>query len=491
MKRPNILFITLDQLRADSLSCAGHAVVQTPHLDSLAAQGVRFGRHYSQAAPCSPGRAALYTGTYMMNNRVVANGTPLDDRFDNVALAARRQGYDPVLFGYTDQGVDPRTITDSADPRLSTYESILPGFREVLHLPEPAVGWLQWLEELGYENIGDTHSALSSENERPAQHSITTFLTNTFLHWLNETNATLPWFAHLSYLRPHPPFVAAGEWSKKYEPASCSDAIGIPDNRHWLHEVLLQHEATRAPQTRAELQQVKSQYYGNISHADEQLGRIFQELKHRGEWENTVVVITSDHGEQLGDQGLLNKAGFFESSYHIGCIVRAPQLSDAHGLVVDEFTENIDIFPTLCELMGAAIPTQCDGMSLSSFLHNETPVRWREAATYEWDWRDVLIGIHPEHDAYKWPYDRRLEESHLTVRRSKNYAYVHFGDGSWLCFAVGEDPTWNTTTEEAAIVLREAQAMLTWRANHTERTLTGMLLEDGGIGRLPTGFSSE
>jgi hypothetical protein len=118
-------------------------------------------------------------------------------------------------------------------------------------------------------------------------------------------------------------------------------------------------------------------------------------------------------------------------------------------------------------------------------------VRWREAATYEWDWRDVLIGIHPEHDAYKWPYDRRLEESHLTVRRSKNYAYVHFGDGSWLCFAVGEDPTWNTTTEEAAIVLREAQAMLTWRANHTERTLTGMLLEDGGIGRLPTGFSSE
>jgi arylsulfatase A-like enzyme len=491
MKPPNILFITLDQFRADSLSCAGHGVVQTPHLDSLAAQGVRFGRHYSQAAPCSPGRAALYTGTYMMNNRVVANGTPLDDRFDNVALAARRQGYDPVLFGYTDQGVDPRTITDSADPRLSTYESILPGFREVLHLPEPAVGWLQCLEELGYENIGDTHSALSSENERPAQHSITTFLTNTFLHWLHETNESLPWFAHLSYLRPHPPFVAAGEWSKKYEPASCADAIGIPDNRHWLHEVLLQHEATRAPQARAELQQVKSQYYGNISHADEQLGRIFEELKRRGEWENTVVVLTSDHGEQLGDQGLLNKAGFFESSYHIGCIVRAPQLSDAHGLVVDEFTENIDIFPTLCELMGAAIPAQCDGMSLSSFLHNETPVRWREAATYEWDWRDVLIGIHPEHDAYKWPYDRRLEESHLTVRRSRNYAYVHFGDGSWLCFAVGEDPTWNTTTEEAAIVLREAQAMLTWRANHTERTLTGMLLEDGGIGRLPTGFSSE
>jgi arylsulfatase A-like enzyme len=258
-----------------------------------------------------------------------------------------------------------------------------------------------------------------------------------------------------------------------------------------LHGVLLEHEATKAPQTRSAMQHVRAQYYGSISHVDEQLGRIFDELKRRGEWDNTVVVVSSDHGEQLGDQGLLNKAGFFESSYHIGCIVRVPHLSAAHGNVVNEFTENIDIFPTLCEVMGEAIPIQCDGMSLQSFLNNETPTRWRDAATYEWDWRNVLIGIHPEHEAYKWPYDRRLEESHLTVRRSSEYAYVHFGDGTWLCFAVGEDPTWHTTTNDPEIVLREAQAMLTWRANHAERTLTGMLLENGGIGRLPAGFSSE
>ena len=95
---PNILLITLDQFRADCLSCAGHPVVRTPALDDLAAQGVRLARHYSQAAPCSPGRAALYTGTYQMNNRVVANGTPLDPRLDNIALAARRAGYAPALF---------------------------------------------------------------------------------------------------------------------------------------------------------------------------------------------------------------------------------------------------------------------------------------------------------------------------------------------------------------------------------------------------------
>ncbi len=103
----NVLFVTLDQLRADCLSAVGHPLVETPHLDRLAATGVRFANHHSQAAPCGPARAALYTGTYQMNNRVVANGTPLEDRFDNVARLARRAGFAPALFGYTDQGVDP------------------------------------------------------------------------------------------------------------------------------------------------------------------------------------------------------------------------------------------------------------------------------------------------------------------------------------------------------------------------------------------------
>src|SRR4029079_8826941 len=131
---PNILLITLDQFRADCLSCAGHPVVRTPALDDLAGQGVSLARHYSQAAPCSPGRAALYTGTYQMNNRVVANGTPLHTRFDNVARIAGRAGYAPALFGYTDQGGDPRLASGPDDPRLSMWEGVLPGFGAEIEL---------------------------------------------------------------------------------------------------------------------------------------------------------------------------------------------------------------------------------------------------------------------------------------------------------------------------------------------------------------------
>eukprot|EP01037_Dinobryon_pediforme_P043276 gene43276-54206_t len=119
----NVILITADQWRADCLGAAGHPVVKTPNIDRLAAEGVRFARHYGQAAPCSPARACLYTGLYQMTNRVVRNGTPLDHRHLTLAQAARALGYDPTLFGYTDIAVDPRTTTP-ADPWLRTYEGI-------------------------------------------------------------------------------------------------------------------------------------------------------------------------------------------------------------------------------------------------------------------------------------------------------------------------------------------------------------------------------
>ena len=146
----NILLVTLDQFRGDCLSLLGHPVVRTPNLDALSRHATTFTQHYSQAAPCSPGRASLYTGMYLMNHRVCFNGSPLDDRFDNVARVARRHGYAPALFGYTDQGVDPRATTSANDSRLSTYQGVLPGFDLVLDLSEPYTPWLTHLRTHGH-----------------------------------------------------------------------------------------------------------------------------------------------------------------------------------------------------------------------------------------------------------------------------------------------------------------------------------------------------
>ena len=475
----NILFITLDQFRGDCLGVAGHPIVKTPHLDRLAGEGVRLARHYSQCAPCSPGRASLYTGLYQMNHRVVANGTPLDARFDNIAWAARRAGYEPTLFGYTDQSVDPRQTKGPDDPRLGSYEGILPGFAVGCDLPSTGVGeWVAWVRERGFEIEDGTEAAIATEPLRPAEVSMSAFLTERLIDWIG--TQTRPWFAHLSQLRPHPPYKAAGRFAAMYDPDAMPAPIAPVEDRHWLHSGLMQQRDLAVPPDERKMRQRKAQYFGMISEVDHQLGRLWAALEAAGQWDDTLIVVTADHGEQLGDHGLIQKAGFFEQSYYILGIVRDPRPRKARGTVVERFTENIDLFPTLCEAMAIPVPSQCDGVPLTPFLDGAEPPWWREAAHWEFDWRGAFIS-EEEHD---WPWDRRLERQCLAVRRSETTAYVHFGDGSWLAFDLAADPSWRTPVSDGAAVLNEAQAMLTWRAQHSDRTLTDMLV--GPLkGRLP------
>src|SRR5262245_12600111 len=148
-----VLFISADQWRGDSLSALGHPCLRTPHLDRLAAQGVLFRNHYTQASPCGPARTSLHTGMYMMNHRSLRNGTPLDARHSNIALEVRKAGYDPTLFGYTDTSVDPR-LYPADDPALKTYEGVLPGMTVGLKLPEHMAAWIADLRAKGYDIPG-------------------------------------------------------------------------------------------------------------------------------------------------------------------------------------------------------------------------------------------------------------------------------------------------------------------------------------------------
>ena len=476
--RPNVLLITLDQFRADCLSAAEHAVVRTPHLDALARDGVRFARHYSQAAPCGPGRASLYTGMYAMNHRVVGNGSPLDRRFDNIAMLARRAGYEPALFGYTDQAIDPRDATGSDDPRLFTYNGILSGFDPILHVPDDQGPWVEWLDSLGYDVSVGSHELLASEHARPVEHSVGAFVTDTFLDW--HASQHDGWCAHISHLRPHPPYSAAGEWSNAYDPNTIDAPIGA-EPQHWFHRGVLERTQAAAPTDPHDLAVLRAQYFGMVSHIDEQVGRVFTALKERGDWDNTVIIVTADHGEMLGDHGLIEKLGYWEQSYAIPCIIRDPSRMSGHGTAPEFFTENVDIMPTVAELISVDIPAQCDGRSLVAFLNGDSPNEWRAAAHWEYDWRTTLIGSVP----HEWPNDRMLERQHLAVTRTDTHAYVQFGNGDALCFDLVADPTWRTITTDPAVILPLAQEMLTWRSRHTDRLLADLVIRDGGVGRWP------
>ncbi len=478
----NVLFITLDQFRADAYAAAGHPIVQTPTLDRIAREGVRLTKHYSQAAPCSPGRAAIYTGTYQMNNRVVANGTPLSAHFDNISLVARRAGYDPTLFGYTDQGVDPDRAEGFDDPRLDSYDGVLPGFSVGLYLPESQAGWIQYLRAHGYDVPNGWLVACRTEPDRPAEHSLSAFLTTRFVEWLERQESG--WFAHLSYLRPHPPYAAAGAFARMYDPADMAMPI-VPvghDERHWVHDSALNVEASAAPTDPDAMRALRAQYCGMVSEVDAQLGRVVRSIEERGEWQDTLVVVTSDHGDQLGDHGLKEKLGFFPQSYHVIGLWRDPRSGDA-GREVSAFTENIDLLPTLADVMGVDEPPQCDGRSLAALLAGED-VAWRSAAHYEWDFRAFFI----RGATTPWPKDRSLSLANLATSVSDNLGYVQFADGSYKCFDLLADSTWRTECRDSERVMHAAQEQLVWRQEHLRRDLTDMLLRPNRPGRWPKGF---
>lgn len=506
-RRPNILLITCDQWRGDCVGAAGHPVVRTPNVDALARQGVLFRRHYAGSAPCSPARACLYTGLYQMTNRVCRNGTPLDARHDTIALAARRAGYEPVLFGYTDVAPDPRRH-HPADPVLRSYEGVLPGFSVRVLLPEHQKPWLSWLKARGHDvSMGSPaiHVPPGADG-RPTtappvyskDETETAFVTDEFVRWLGERDAGEPWFAHVSFIRPHPPFVVPEPWNTMYGPEEgpAFSRDRTPDDEaaiHPLHAAMLAvgrvgnflpGAAGRvADLSEAEFRLIRALYWGMVSEVDDQLGRIWRALEEEGMWEDTVIVLTSDHAEMMGDHFLLGKGGFFDGSYHIPLIVRDPRRGSAHGRAVEHFTEAVDIAPTLNELMGAGAPPHLDGRSLAPLLDGGEPASWRDAAHWEHDFRSVDTG---GAEARFGLESRRLN---LAVVRTRRYKYVHFGGHTGglppVLFDLAENPaeTRNLAADPAYAGARldMAERLLEWRARHLDQSLALCALTEDGV----------
>lgn len=501
-RRANVCFITVDQWRGECLGVAGHPVVRTPALDRLAAEGVCFRRHYAQATPCGPSRASLLTGQYLHKHRSGLNGTPLDARFTNLALVARAAGYDPVLFGYTDQSPDPRVL-DPNDPRLRTYEGVLPGFRAVVDLPEHLEPWGAWLRELGYDVPDDVRRMYEPISDAPgapvryaAEHSEAAFLVGEVLDHVDRCGDE-PWFAHVAFIRPHPPFVAPEPYASMFDPADVPLPIRhpTPEAEGAAHPLLAGAVAVpgvHGPDDEAGIRQLRATYYGMMAEVDAQLGRLFDGLRERGRWDDTLVVVTSDHGEQLGDHWLTDKLGWFDESYHIPLIVRdpCPEADAARGRMVERrFTENVDVMPTILEWIGAPVPVQCDGRSLLPFLHGEDPSPWRDAAYWEWEFRDP-IG--------QWA-ERTLgitsDQCAISVLRDDRGKYVHFAALPPLFYDLEQDPheMVNRAADPAyaATVLGYAQRLLSLKMEHVDQTLTWMVVTPAGVldGRDPPPFA--
>ena len=497
-----VLLITADQFRFDHLGCTGHPLKPTPNLDGLAAESSLFLKHFTNAIPCGPSRASLHTGLYACNHRSVTNGTPLDRRHTNLALEVRKAGIEPLLYGYSDTSVDPRRI-HAKDPSLDTFESILPGFKSVVDFNLGYLeGWLDWLEDQGYERPDPSESVFHHSPEKitegrfcdepafyAAEHSDTAYLTHHACHTIrNHRNED--WFIHLSLLRPHPPLIAPAPYNRLYNwrelplpergNSLLGDAAMHPLLELWQQKIdTVDYFGSQANMLRLcdeDILRAKAVYLGLITEVDKNLGKIFDLLKETGQWDDTLIIFTSDHGEQLGDHHLWGKGGCFDSSWHIPLILRNPKIPASHGITVSAFSEHVDITPTILAWLDQEIPLAMDGRSLLPNLQAERLEDWKTGVFCEFDWRS-LPQRHVERDE-----ERRFENQQLCLWRDDDFKYVHFAKHPPLLFDLKNDPHETTNLAENPAYLSVCNKYLTTllqhRMRHSDRNLTLWQLTD-------------
>ncbi|WP_027245572.1 alkaline phosphatase family protein [Leisingera daeponensis] len=490
----NVLFIIIDQLRADCVFGAMAKHVELPSLRAFMQEAVSFQRHYSVTNPCGPSRASILTGQYAMNHRSVRNGTPLRHDTPNIATEMRKAGYLPMLFGYTDTAQDPRAF-DANDPALRTYEFPMNGFHEMTEMRlEMSYPWQSHLMNRGYEfeNYWDVYKPVSPDGRAPrlndpalyaAQDSDTAFLTDSFLGKMAAYHKE-SWFAHLTYIRPHPPLVAPAPYNTMYDPAALPlpQRLDTSEQEGALHPFFdpALRSSTAAgfvegfpdlEPTDDTIRTLRAVYLGLATEVDHHVGRVIQFLKDTGQYDSTMVVITADHGEMLGDRHAWGKMTVYDAAYHTPLIIRMPGNEENAGACLTQITESVDVTPTILDWVGQEIPNAMDGRSLLPLLRGEVPQDWRQYSFSELDFSEPL-----KPTLWQKALGTSPSDSSLGILRDGRFTLVEFAADlpPMLFDAEGQGELENVAgrPEHAAELSRLTRLMLRHRMKNMDHTLS-------------------
>ncbi len=515
-----VLLIVIDQFRADCL--AADAAAQLPNLQALMQDSMTFTQHYTVTVPCGPSRASLLTGMYAMNHRSVRNGTPLGAHHLTIGQHLRTVGYEPMLFGYTDASADPIGRHPN-DPDLKDYEGLATGFSEMVRMRLESAGpWTGYLKAKGVDVPPDywdlykpeldpstatadypQGSPVRSPARYAAEDSDTAFLTDRTLETLTAYESS-SWFSLLTYIRPHPPLVAPAPFNTMVLPDTlpnplCELSIDDLCQSHPFFEAYFSEPANKglymgfdghcenlSDQQIAELRAV---YLGLAIEVDQHIGRVIDYLRKTNQYDDTLIIVTADHGEMLGDQHLWGKSFPFDAALRVPLIIRDPDAPESHGKSTDAFTESVDIAPTLMQWCGGQIPPALDGRSLLPFLHREELADWRA------HWRthvfsEAELGEPDVATRFQRVFDLPAEQTNYAVLRTQQYKYVHFNGGlPPMLFDLAADPHENYNLASHAdfqsMLLEFSAKMLNHRMSHAEHSRTGMRLRDDGVFSVP------
>ncbi len=401
---PNVLLITIDSLRPDYLGSYGHPKIQTPNLDAVAADGVRFTAASTVQPTTLPAHISLLTGLYPANHGArIHIGALVDDRFDTLPMILKGGGYETGGF-YTYIGLRPEfsNLQRGFDDYADTTLGLPPQMRDPVYgRTARLLGRL--LEQAPLARLAEGMLGATSDLEGQLWDRAD-LTTDAALAWLGarttvsglgspvsglgtrdaglETRSTAPFFLWVHYFGPHYPYTPPPPFDTMYDP----DYTGATDGG-WSTVRFLQSEGKLAE---PDVQHVRALYGGEVSFTDQQIGRLFERLRQQGVWDKTIVAVLADHGQSLGENDLwFHNARVTQAMSAIPLLVRYPPLVSPG--VVEVPVQSIDVMPTILEMLGIGGREALDGQSLLPLMRGEEGGAGRVVITERGDRGEVAL----------------------------------------------------------------------------------------------------
>lgn len=463
---PDIVFIITDQQRYDTIAALGASHMDTPNIDRLAKNGIVFTDCHVTAPSCVPCRASLFTGYYPHTNGVLANGQPwsrtwVSDLADagyhcvnigkmhTIPYDAKAGFHERYVVENKDRYLEGRWFFDEWDKALASH-----GLKKQQR--EEYRKRADYKDRLG-AFTWDLPPALQSDN----------FIGDTTCWWLETKPVEKPLFLVVGFPGPHPPYDPTPEMAEKYMKRD----VPVPDVSDeeladlvgpWVakreHDVEVDHDsvAWKLDPTPEELRRMRAYYYANVEMIDTQVGRILDTLEARGNMDNTIVIFTSDHGDNLGDHGLIQKWAPYDEVTRVPLIISAPGRFDG-GREVTELVQLFDLGPTILEWAGVSPDPTFEAQSLNPALEGK-----------DFSGRDHIF-CEQAGDV------NMTGASFLTMVRSKTHKLVHFinrDDGQLFDLESPAGETKNLWDDPASAEIKQAllNRMLEFHIESTVRT---------------------
>jgi arylsulfatase A-like enzyme len=394
--KPNIVFFFTDDQRFDTIAALGNKEVITPNMDGLVGNGTSFTCAHiaggTIGAVCMPSRAMLHTGRTLFH--LEEHGKSIPDEHVLLGEALREAGYRTFGTGKWHNGAKSyaRSFTDGG-------EIYFGGMWDHWNVPaynfDPTGAYDKTTKIVLNPFYSNKVSNVNSDHMQPGVHSSELFADKA-VSWLNDYQADDPFFMYISFMAPHDPRTMPEQFLNMYDPEKIEVPTSYMDEHPFDYGVRDVRDEVLAPypRTRLLVQQHIAEYYGMISHLDHQIGKVIQTLKARGQYENTIFIFAGDNGLALGKHGLFGKQNNYEHS------VRVPLLFAGPGIPKNERRETyvylLDIYPTICDMIGLPIPDSVEGVSLvQAIMNDQTTVR----PTLYLAYADLLRSV--KNDRYK------------------------------------------------------------------------------------------